>query len=510
MKNFLKKLQTNREEWIELAWQDWLASPMPSLWTSAQQKKLLQGLAFHLLQDLKQPESISNGSLVRFCRQNIQRRADGKPELGMQVNLLTRLRVQINHFAKENGESNSDLWFALQDVFDFAMIAISETWGAVLSSERQRDREIIEQLKQVKNDLQQQVNVHYQMIRESPVATMNCDAELLITKWNPMATRMTGYQPGEMLRQSVLKLFAAKSRDLFMQKIHARNERISRLHLNIIKKSGETALALVSVSRIKYPYDDHLFYVISLQDLSVHEQLTSKSKKIDQLMTLSRITSSMMHDIRNPVNTIGLYFDLLADKWAAEGNGEQQKGNLELLEKIQSQISRLSENLNHYLTYQHIPELHVSAVDLDSQLRSLAEETNFEASLKKIKVSYSSQKPAWILADWPQLKRAFLNILQNSIQAIGQDGKIDIDLRQANERAIVRIRDDGPGIPVQILRNIYEPFLTTKESGEGLGLFITRELVRASRGRIRCWSGQGRGTLFTLSFPTIDQGGEAE
>ncbi|MBN1542936.1 PAS domain S-box protein [candidate division KSB1 bacterium] len=507
MKKIIKKLQDHRDEWIESTWQDWLSSPVVSRWTPQQQKKLLQGLANHLLQDVKSTDPARRGALCRYCRQNIQRRGDEKPEIGLQLNLLTRLRLHVDRFVDEQvGVISNEFHTILQEIFDSALLTISEVWGDVLRQERRQDLELIEQLKRVKNDLQQQVNVHYQMIRESPVATMNCDAELLVTHWNPMATRMTGYQPSEMLRQSVLHLFGVNSRDLFLQRIRSKSERISRLHLNIVKKSGETALALVSVSRIKYPYPDHLFYIISLQDLSAHEQLSSKSKKIDQLLTLSRITGAMMHDIRNPINTIGLYADLLSEKLAGQGSSDFKRENLELLDKITGQIDQVSHHLNHYLAYQHLAELHFSAVDIDINLRSMAEEMNFEASLKKIQILYTSRRSAWILADWPQLKRAFMNILQNSLQAIGENGQIQIDLRIERSRLIIRIRDNGPGIAASDLQHIFEPFFTTKSNGEGLGLFITRELIRASGGRIRCWSRPGRGTVFSISFPIVDQG----
>jgi signal transduction histidine kinase len=104
------------------------------------------------------------------------------------------------------------------------------------------------------------------------------------------------------------------------------------------------------------------------------------------------------------------------------------------------------------------------------------------------------------------LKRVFTNLIQNSFEVLGPAGCIVISIRRRQKRLIIQIRDNGPGIDPNHLKKIFEPFFTTKPTGEGLGLFISREIVEAHRGRMAVQSVPDQGTCFTISLPLWNPG----
>jgi len=123
-------------------------------------------------------------------------------------------------------------------------------------------------------------------------------------------------------------------------------------------------------------------------------------------------------------------------------------------------------------------------------------------SSKNIQIIYNNpQKPLNILGDWSQLRRVFVNIIQNSIDVIKEKGSIIIKLLKRKKRILVTVEDSGKGIAGDNLKKIFNPYFSTKETGTGLGLFIAKEIVNVHHGRITCKNIPNRGAKFTISFP---------
>lgn len=120
-----------------------------------------------------------------------------------------------------------------------------------------------------------------------------------------------------------------------------------------------------------------------------------------------------------------------------------------------------------------------------------------------------STAPIWVNADPDHLSRVFVNICLNAVQAMGgqPDARIDIDIRILCERVWVSFRDNGPGIPEEVQKRIFQPNFTTKSSGSGLGLALSRKIVELVGGHISFESSPGEGTTFTVDLP-IDPGPE--
>src|SRR5439155_21916941 len=102
-----------------------------------------------------------------------------------------------------------------------------------------------------------------------------------------------------------------------------------------------------------------------------------------------------------------------------------------------------------------------------------------------------------------QLQQVFMNLLTNAAQALGERGRILIETTRVGRDVVIKIADDGPGIPTDVLPRIFDPFFTTKEvgKGSGLGLSIVHGIVERHGGRIDVDSALGRGTIFTVTLP---------
>ena len=107
-----------------------------------------------------------------------------------------------------------------------------------------------------------------------------------------------------------------------------------------------------------------------------------------------------------------------------------------------------------------------------------------------------------VRGDSSRLEQAILNLLRNAMESMPNGGRFGLSAGVENGHAIVRVWDQGPGIPADLRTKIFEPFFTTKEKGTGLGLAITSEIIREEGGSVTCESAPDRGTTFTLQLPT--------
>ena len=116
------------------------------------------------------------------------------------------------------------------------------------------------------------------------------------------------------------------------------------------------------------------------------------------------------------------------------------------------------------------------------------------------------ERPVEVQADPEQVHQVFLNLLLNAFDAIGRDGNVILNIAEdAQSCAVVTVADSGPGIPQAVRDRLFEPFVSTKESGTGLGLTICRRIVEDHGGRIEATDGRARGAVFTVRLPTSSE-----
>ncbi|MBN2366867.1 MAG: PAS domain-containing sensor histidine kinase [Calditrichaeota bacterium] len=456
-----------------------------------------------------------NGFQLASTYLNIFRRnAALSQNFSAQLTFLSIARIVLNHFLSHQHQENQDRYPAIQEkiqkIFDLTLLSLGQWWGDIYQDIREKDLQLIRELNIVKNDLQKQLDVIYQILKESPIATVKCDRNLNILHWNPAAVRLTGYTPADILKQRITGIFTHSSREKLLARLWSERKRVSNLRLYIQPKIGNPIYVLVSVSKIKSPKPDDFHYIFNLQELEKGTSGQEKSKrKMNELLTITRLSSAIIHDIRNPLNSIGLNLENLEQLAEKEG-GSDHSPIKALLNKVQREIQQLSQNLQQYMAYGNLTELYLEPLNLTEKFKFFMDDISLEATVKKIKVFFENDgKEHWISGDWLQLNRVFMNILQNAFDVTRQSGLVRVRLSRRKDRVLVTVQDNGAGIPDAQRTKIFEPFYSTKKSGTGLGLFISREIIRAHGGRISHRPAKKGGTIFLVSLPVLQKGGES-
>ncbi len=231
----------------------------------------------------------------------------------------------------------------------------------------------------------------------------------------------------------------------------------------------------------------------------------------EKLATIGRMAASVAHEINNPLaiiqEQVGVLTDTLADGGAESLSAEELATRLR---KIDAQVQRGRKVTHRLLGFSRRIGPDIEPVDVAEALNETVVFLAQEAETSRISIvrDFGSDVPI-IRSSLAQMQQVFLNLINNAMEAVGQDGEVRLAVERAGDTVLVTVADNGPGIPQRSLDRIFEPFFTTKTSSasnSGLGLAICRETMHGLGGEIVVASEVGRGTTFTLRFPIEPQG----
>ena len=294
----------------------------------------------------------------------------------------------------------------------------------------------------------------------------------------------------------------------------------SRAELDLNIKDGSSRTVGYTISVIKKDDVDIEGISVFLKDLTLVEEMNEQEKLKDRLAALGQMAAGLAHEIRNPLAAIELTTSLIKRKLS------EHPAHVSQLDSIHSEVRKMNKIVSDCLEFVRPVKVSTEKVDLQALLEECL--TNSLSTVKKegiqVRKTYYSMPPVFL--DHNQMKQVFVNILINALQAIGQNGIIEVacgpsSLIQKNGSysnakhgetnlslqvnlapyAWVKIGDNGHGISEDFLSRIFYPFFTTKEKGSGIGLAIAQKIIDSHRGSIDVESEVGKGTTFIIKLP---------
>ena len=301
------------------------------------------------------------------------------------------------------------------------------------------------------------------------------------------------------------------------------------------ESASQMAHSTAGVYKIGKPWGDELEIILRRgienrqRMLKIREEMTVEHRareraemamyQLDKMALLGTLTASVGHEIRAPLTYLDANISWMlsaAEKiklelaGASEGRADDATVSIlnefgPVCEECRSGIKRLTEIVNGLHTYASPTKRHGNSVNLaECVARSVQIVAPKYKRDVRIQTSVDSSVPA-IPGHEGELSQVIINLIINAIEAMDGKGVVALRVRQVQDKVVVQVEDNGPGVPPDVAPRIFEPFFTTKPEGHGtgLGLAISRGIAQRHGGDLRFENGKERGTVFVLELPTV-------
>ena len=398
--------------------------------------------------------------------------------------------------------AEGDLDFTLEKESGDEMGLLVDSFNSMTSDLLVSNRQLASthQALQQSTEVSEQRRRYLETILENVAAgVIALDEHNRIATINRFAEELLAIQPAAFLGREyheVLPRQHAMIVESFLAELDATGRSTIERHLRVTIRRGETLSLQVNVTRMVDERGRPIGFVILFDNLTNLE-------KAQRLAAWQEVARRIAHEIKNPLTPIQLSAQRLRKRFL-DRIGEDRDIFDQCTATIVAQVDEIKKLASEFSDFARMPKLRRETNDLGR----LAEEVVFlyQEAHRSLTITCRID-PALPLFpfDAVQIKRVLINLLDNAVTALGDGGAIEVRVGPAPERetpmAMLRVADNGPGIPADVRLRIFEPYFSTRKSGTGLGLAIAHTIVSEHGGTIRCRDNQPTGTVFTVELP---------
>ncbi|MBK8231885.1 MAG: PAS domain S-box protein [Candidatus Eisenbacteria bacterium] len=345
-----------------------------------------------------------------------------------------------------------------------------------------------------------------QVLKDAADAILVLDRDHRVVQWNRGAEETFGYRAEEIVgRPYVLLCPDEVEEPAFL----GRDSAVKDLRTRRRRRDGEVIDVSLARSRLSFSRDGEERFVEIARDISLKRRLEEELLQSEKMAAVGKISSKVVHEIRNPLAAIHLNVDLLTETLEEHDALCRERGlptdpeAAEILEVLKRETRRLSQIADEYLQFSRLPRAAFRVESINRIVAELAELLRLEAGRRRIalQVELDPDDPPAI-CDASLVRQALLNLLRNALDAVSPgEGAIRLRTERRGPEILLEVSDNGRGIQAEVRERIFEPFFTTKQDGTGLGLDLVRRAAQEHGGRVECDSTPGEGASFRLLLP---------
>jgi signal transduction histidine kinase len=255
-----------------------------------------------------------------------------------------------------------------------------------------------------------------------------------------------------------------------------------------------------------YPLDDEgsAGYLVQARDREPLQAIETDLRMAAQQRALNRVYRGVAHDLRAPLNAMVLNLELLKRSLDPETpkRDDMVARQAKWVGVIEQEVHRLRRALEVLLAQTAPPSEKPEPFDLRGVIEEIHALLFPQARQQRVElVSHVPESEVTVVAHRDQIKQSVLNIAINGLEAMPEGGTLTLTLERDDARAVMRVADQGPGIPAELLDRIFDMHFTTKESGTGIGLYVARSMFEAQGGTVGAAASGPQGTTFELVLP---------
>ena len=322
---------------------------------------------------------------------------------------------------------------------------------------------------------------------------------------NKSFEKVVGYSHKEMLRKKLSTLSAGSS-PVDIKEVLKKTFELGEWQGELLFKNKDTDEFPVYLftSLIRDEDNEPLALAVVFRDISEHKRLQMEFFQSEKMAAIGQFAAGVAHEIRNPLSVIGSSIYYLND--ILSYNDKNVKEHLKI---IQEEISRCQRIINQLLAFSRKAKVEVEECDLNRLIEDTLSLVGKELLANNILVVKDFSSIPILRLNTDDIKQVLLNLILNARDAMPRGGTLKIATGTNSDGSVdLLVSDSGVGIPKRELERIFLPFYTTKEtgSGTGLGLYSVHSAVKRAKGTINVHSQEGKGSVFTITLPSYEDG----
>jgi PAS domain S-box-containing protein len=317
-----------------------------------------------------------------------------------------------------------------------------------------------------------------------------------ITLFNKAAEELFETKSSEVINNSLNQILAGRLKFIYneiisinffskeTQKTIEINEKEKHLSFNITKTLSQS--------------NEIENYTIVINDLTNQKNIEEQSKRQEKLSAMGELASGVAHEIRNPINAIGMIAQRLLKEFSPKNDEDEYYS---ITSVLKDEVARINNIISQFLNYAKPVEIQKRKIDSKKYFNDIFQLFVDQTKSKKITLKKPSEESFEINIDPELLKQALMNIIQNAIDATDKEGFVSIKYFCENNFFFIIIEDNGIGISEEQKKKIFDLYFTTKKDGNGLGLSIAQKIISQHNGLIEVESKINFGTKFIIKLP---------
>jgi len=400
-----------------------------------------------------------------------------------KINLLNRIRTLIYH--------RRDVLKLQAQALEESLEKLLERYEKLLESEK-KHRTLVETIKDV---------------------VYTVDLQGRFTYVSPNIEKMTGYKSRALIGEHFFEILSPGYRNIIKNTFteNVKNRKTATLEVKIITRHGQEIPMELNTTMLYGAHGEPIGRIGVGRDVTWRYAEEEKRKEMevkaltqDKLASLGEIATGVAHEINQPLSFIKIIFQsALKD---IENNELKFEELTEDFQDSLHQIDKITNIISHLRTFGRSDVTLFGPVNLSEVIRDTLILMKERVRLRNITMNIDvSESFPMLRGNHIKLEQVFLNLIQNSMDAMAEQGsgKIILKARTDNDHALISFSDTGYGVSDELLEKIFEPFFTTKEvnKGTGIGLSIVYGIIKEHKGEITCGSKKGEGTTFKIRLP---------
>ncbi|MBX4148001.1 PAS domain-containing sensor histidine kinase [Paenibacillus lautus] len=357
-------------------------------------------------------------------------------------------------------------------------------------------RQLMKQLELKEQKLNEKENSFLQLLEGLPLSVL-ITKKGIVHYVNPAALRLVNAaHPRDVLGISTDVVVDASHHNKLMKRRakYAESGEIGSVDYLIRCLDGQEKM--VTGFTLIINYEGEKAAVGIFKDITEQQMEEDRVMQSEKLTTAGQLAAGIAHEIRNPLTSINGFVKLLR---SAEQSNELY------FEIIESELKRIELIVNELLVLSKPQSVHVSGpIDVFAIMEQIITLMKVQAALKNIEIiPHYPMAPVFVQGEVNQLKQVFINLLKNAMEAMNQGGTITLDILHNAQEVRIIVQDEGIGMTQEQIQSLGQPFVTTKDTGTGLGLMITKNIIHNHGGTMNVESIPNHGTTFTIHLPAL-------